>query len=92
MESGGRCRKPGPRRRGFFGCDGMLEGSIMSPGRTKIPSSAMCGVGNGRWFECELEDCGNVGRMLWEDCRDIFVSLSTSHSALSLVGGAKLGF
>lgn len=42
---GGTWRRPGPSRSGFFGCEGMREASILSPGRTKTGSEAMLAVG-----------------------------------------------
>lgn len=43
MSVGGMCRRPGPRRRGFSGCEGISEGSIVSPGRTIGLPVAMVG-------------------------------------------------
>lgn len=34
MVLGGMCRSPGPSWRAFLGCEGICEGSIVSPGRT----------------------------------------------------------
>lgn len=34
MVLGGMCRSPGPSWSAFLGCDGIFEGSIVSPGRT----------------------------------------------------------
>lgn len=41
MPSGGVCRRPGPSRRGFLGCEGINDGSISSPGRTKTVSDGI---------------------------------------------------
>ena len=56
MSSGGDWRSPGPRRRGFLGCEGMFSGSIWSPGRTNAVREAiapaqmvLCVVG---WEAC----------------------------------------
>lgn len=35
MVLGGMCRSPGPNWSAFLGCDGMFDGSIVSPGRTR---------------------------------------------------------
>jgi hypothetical protein len=44
MSEGGMCRSPGPRRRGFFGWEGIRDGSIVSPGRTSGRSFDMLAV------------------------------------------------
>jgi hypothetical protein len=43
MSEGGMWRRPGPRRRGCFGLEGLRAGSIVSPGRTTGWADAMVG-------------------------------------------------
>lgn len=56
---GGTWRRPGPNRRGFFGCDGTSDVSISSPGRTNTGSESML-AGGALGQVCARQSCSLV--------------------------------